>query len=64
MEDLDMLQKIGLAFITGLTAGQSIKKEIETEQEDAEVKVEVGKSEREKAEEFMKFIEKLTGKEK
>lgn len=31
MEDLDMLQKIGLAFIAGLTAGQTIKVKEEPE---------------------------------
>lgn len=64
MEDLDMLQKIGLAFIAGLTAGQTIKVKEEAEREDEEVKVEVEKLEGKRAKEFMKFIEKITEEEK
>ena len=57
LENLNELEKIGLAFISGLVAGQSLQ---ETEQEvnnnnEKEMKVAVGKIEGEKAEKFIKM---------
>lgn len=77
-EDLNLMEQIGLAFITGFTAGSSfvkadeeIEKEAECEgkhfkqdEKDADVTIEVGKLEGEKAKEFMDFIKKIKGEEK
>lgn len=77
-EDLNLMEQIGLAFITGFTAGslfvksdEEIEKEAECEgkhfkqdEKNADVTIEVGKLEGEKAKEFMKFIKKITGEEK
>lgn len=77
-EDLNLMEQIGLAFITGFTAGSSFVKadeEIEQEAEcegkhfkqdekDADVTIEVGKLEGDKAKEFMKMIKKITGEDK
>lgn len=66
LEDLNELEKIGLAFISGLVAGQSLKEaEQEVEQEEnsndneKEMKVAVGKIEGEKAEKFIKMMKEL-----
>lgn len=61
LENLNKLEKIGLAFISGLVAGQSLQ---ETEQEvnnnnEKEMKVAVGKIEGEKAEKFIKMMKEL-----
>ena len=61
LENLNELEKIGLAFISGLVAGQSLQ---ETEQEvnnnnEKEMKVAVGKIEGEKAEKFIKMMKEL-----
>lgn len=74
--DLNELEKIGLAFITGFTAGASfIEAEEEAEEEiksegkhskpeEADVKIEVGKLEGEVAKKFMDMIEKMTKEDK
>lgn len=61
LENLNELEKIGLAFISGLVAGQSLQ---EAEQEannnnEKEMKVAVGKIEGEKAEKFIKMMKEL-----
>lgn len=69
LENLNELEKIGLAFISGLVAGQSLQEaeqevEQEVEQEannnnEKEMKVAVGKIEGEKAEKFIKMMKEL-----
>lgn len=64
LEELNELEKIGLAFISGLVAGQSLEiadKELETEEkeENNTTKVAVGKIEGEKAEKFIKMMKEL-----
>lgn len=66
LENLNELEKIGLAFISGLVAGQSLKEayqEIEQEEtsndNEKEMKVAVGKIEGEKAEKFIKMMKEL-----
>lgn len=64
LEELNELEKIGLAFISGLVAGQSLEiadKEVETEEkeENNTTKVAVGKIEGEKAEKFIKMMKEL-----
>lgn len=67
LENLNELEKIGLAFISGLVAGQSLQEaEQEVEQEvnnnnEKEMKVAVGKIEGEKAEKFIKMMKELGG---
>lgn len=62
LENLNELEKIGLAFISGLVAGQSLQEaEQEVEQEannnnEKEMKVAVGKIEGEK---FIKMMKEL-----
>lgn len=61
--NLNELEKLGLAFLSGLVAGQSLEqsdKEVEME-ENEDSNVLVGKIEGEEAKEFIKFIEKLGG---
>lgn len=65
LENLNELEKIGLAFISGLVAGQSLQEaEQEVEQEannnnEKEMKVAFGKIEGEKAEKFIKMMKEL-----
>lgn len=69
LKNLNELEKIGLAFISGLVAGQSLQEaeqeaEQEVEQEannnnEKEMKVAVGKIEGEKAEKFIKMMKEL-----
>lgn len=68
LENLNELEKIGLAFMSGLVAGQSLKEaNEEVEQEESkendkiekEMKVAVGKIEGEKAEKFIKMMKEL-----
>ena len=64
LEDLNELEKIGLAFISGLVAGRSLEEaeqEVNTEEDKKETpeKVVVGKIEGEKAEKFLKMIKEL-----
>ena len=65
LENLNELEKIGLAFISGLVAGQSLQEaEQETEIEENDnnekgMKVAVGKIEEEKAEKFIKMMKEL-----
>lgn len=65
LENLNELEKIGLAFISGLVAGQSLQEaEQETEIEENDnnekgMKVAVVKIEGEKAEKFIKMMKEL-----
>lgn len=64
MDELNELEKIGLAFISGLVAGSALKEadqEVDAEEENkgTKDKVMVGKIEGKDAEEFMKMIKKL-----
>lgn len=65
LENLNELEKIGLAFVTGLVAGQSLReaeKEVEQEENnknEKEMKVAVEKIEGEKAEKFIKMMKEL-----
>lgn len=65
LENLNELEKIGLAFISGLVAGQSLQEaEQEVEQKannnnEKEMTVAVGKIEGEKAEKFIKMMKEL-----
>lgn len=69
LENLNELEKIGLAFISGLVVGQSLQEaeqevEQEVEQEannnnEKEMTVAVGKIEGEKAEKFIKMMKEL-----
>ncbi len=65
LENLNELEKIGLAFVTGLVAGQSLQeaeKEVEQEENnknEKEMKVAVEKIEGEKAEKFIKMMKEL-----
>nr|DAT72594.1 MAG TPA: hypothetical protein [Caudoviricetes sp.] len=67
LENLNELEKIGLAFISGLVAGQSLqeaKQEVEQEannNNEKEMTVAVGKIEGEKAEKFIKMMKELGG---
>lgn len=66
LENMNELEKIGLAFLSGLVAGQSLEisdEEVEKEesQKEENANVMVGKIEGEKAKEFIEFIEKLGG---
>ncbi len=67
LENLNELEKIGLAFVTGLVAGQSLQeaeKEVEQEENnknEKEMKVAVEKIEGEKAEKFIKMMKELGG---
>ena len=73
-DELNIMKQIGLAFISGFTAGTSFMKaeeEAETEEienegkhskysKEADVKIEVGKLEGDAAKKFMNMIEKMT----
>lgn len=66
LEELNELEKIGLAFISGLVAGHSLEisdKEVENEEKTKEnnntSKVAVEKIEGEKAEKFIKMMKEL-----
>nr|DAY48293.1 MAG TPA: hypothetical protein [Caudoviricetes sp.] len=64
LEELNELEKIGLAFISGLVAGRSLEiadQEVENEEkkENNTTKVAVGKIEGEKAEKFIKMMKDL-----
>ena len=64
MEELNELEKIGLAFISGFVAGNALKQadqEVDAEEEskDTKEKVMIGKIEGKDAEEFIKMIKKL-----
>ena len=64
LEELNELEKIGLAFISGLIAGRSLEiadQEVENEEkkENNTTKVAVGKIEGEKAEKFIKMKKDL-----
>ena len=64
MDELNELEKIGLAFISGLVAGSALKEadqEVDAEEENkgTKDKVMVGKIEGKDAEEFIKMIKKL-----
>lgn len=65
LENLNELEKIGLAFVTGLVAGQSLQeaeKEVEQEENnknEKEMKVAVEKIEGEKAKKFIKMMKEL-----
>lgn len=69
LDELNELEKVGLAFISGMVAGQALNvadKEIEEEttkgakeNEKEQVKIEVGKFEGEKAKTFMEFLKDL-----
>ena len=65
LSEMNELEKIGLAFLSGLVAGQSLEiadEEVEKEESKEEnTNVIVGKIEGEKAKEFIEFIEKLGG---
>lgn len=67
LENSNELEKIGLAFVTGLVAGQSLQeaeKEVEQEENnknEKEMKVAVEKIEGEKAEKFIKMMKELGG---
>jgi hypothetical protein len=60
--ELNELEKIGLAFISGVIAGTSIEKveEKSADENEENIKTGVVKLEGEKAKEFMNFIENLT----
>ena len=64
LEDLNELEKVGLAFLAGLVAGGCIdeaNEEVETEEKEKSntTKVAVGKIEGEKAEKFIKMMKEL-----
>ena len=73
-DELNIMEQIGLAFISGFTAGTSFmeaEEEAETEEieneskhskssKEADVKIEVGKLEGDAAKKFMNMIEKMT----
>lgn len=64
LEELNELEKIGLAFISGLVAGRSLEiadQEVENEEkkENNTTKVAVEKIEGEKAEKFIKMMKDL-----
>jgi len=64
LENLNELEKVGLAFLAGLAAGGSLKEaDLEVENEEKEknntTKVAVGKIEGEKAEKFIKMMKEL-----
>ena len=64
LEELNELEKIGLAFISGFVAGRSLEiadQEVENEEkkENNTTKVAVGKIEGEKAEKFIKMMKDL-----
>lgn len=62
MEELNELEKIGLAFISGFVAGNALKQadqEVEAEEKCNTTKVAVGKIEGEKAEKFIKMMKEL-----
>lgn len=70
LENLNELEKIGLAFISGLVAGQALKeadqevekeenKENEKNNNTEDMKVSIGKIEGEKAEKFIKMMKEL-----
>lgn len=64
VEELNDLEKIGLAFLSGLIAASSLEKssdEVENE-ENENKKVIVGKLEGKKAEDLINMIENLGGK--
>jgi len=65
LSEMNELEKIGLAFLSGLVAGQSLEiadEEVEKEESKEEnTNVIVGKIEGEKVKEFIDFIEKLGG---
>ena len=62
-EDLNDLEKIGLAFLSGLIAGSSLEKASDEDEEKQEEvknkKVVVGKIEGTSAEEFINMIENM-----
>ncbi len=66
LENLNELEKIGLAFISGLVAGAALENadtevnnETEESKQEGSKNVIVGKLEGEQAENFMKFLKKL-----
>lgn len=61
MEELNELEKIGLAFISGFVAGNALKQEVDAEDNNKETKdkVMIGKIEGKDAEEFIKMIKKM-----
>ncbi len=64
MEELNELEKVGLAFISGLVAGSALKEadqEVDAEDNNKETKdkVMIGKIEGKDAEEFIKMIKKM-----
>ena len=64
LENLNELEKIGLAFISGLVAGRSLEEaeqevNVEEDKKETPEKVVVGKLEGEKAEKFIKMIKEL-----
>ena len=64
LEDLNELEKVGLAFLAGLAAGDCIEKadqEVVAEEKEKgnTTKVAVGKIEGEKAEKFIKMMKEL-----
>ena len=65
VEDLNELEKIGLAFLSGLVAASSLEEasdEVDTAEETEHKKVVVGKIEGKSAEEFINMIENLSKK--
>lgn len=62
VEELNDLEKIGLAFLSGLCAASSLEKDNDEEEKEEETehkKVVVGKIEGTSAEEFIKMIENM-----
>ena len=66
LENLNELEKIGLAFISGLVAGAALENadtevdnDTEKSKQEGQKNVIVGKLEGEQAENFMKFLKKL-----
>lgn len=60
LEDLNELEKIGLAFISGLIAGQSLEAaDQEVEKEENKTRIVAGKIQGEKAEKFIKMMKEL-----
>lgn len=67
MFESEVLEKIGLAFLSGVIAGQSLEESKceDNKEDDEDVNVTgIVKLDGEKAKDFMKFIKKLTGEEK
>lgn len=69
--EFSTLEIIGLAFMSGLKVAEMVEEVVEeneeenaVEEKEENIKTGVVKLEGEKAKDFMKFIEKLTGEEK